>query len=375
MAQPPAPIAFPEWTSQGVVEGVAEFSLTFPTAFSSGDPQNDEVPVVVLLPEARSGPVPVVVVLHYWGATDLKVERSLGAELARRGIAAVLVTLPYHLKRTLPGHRSGAMSVQPDPDRLIRTMVQSVQDVRRAVDWVQSRPEFDGGHVAVMGTSLGAIVGSLAFAVDPRLGSGAFVLGGADLAHMLWHSSRVVSARETMRKNGITEEGLRQMLASVEPLAYLPGAPGRPTYVVGAKHDTVIPPADTEKLIGALEDTHKLWLDTGHYGGVFVQRRVLRSVAEFFEATFAGTTFTPPKRVYAPTVRVGAIGASDSGVQVGAGLDLWRFDAQGRSFLSLWVTPRGPQVYLGFQVEKNLSIGAMGSLRGPAVGAVWSIVL
>ena len=38
-------------------------------------------------------------------------ERTMGVELNRRGIAAVLVTLPYHLERTPEGSRSGEMKL------------------------------------------------------------------------------------------------------------------------------------------------------------------------------------------------------------------------------------------------------------------------
>ncbi|MFX9638786.1 hypothetical protein ABTO85_20010, partial [Acinetobacter baumannii] len=79
------------------------------------------------------GPVPVVVLLHYWGAPDTKVEDEIAQLLARRGIAAVAMPLPYHLGRSPMGRRSGELAIVPDPRSLNQTMTQAVLDVQRTI--------------------------------------------------------------------------------------------------------------------------------------------------------------------------------------------------------------------------------------------------
>lgn len=375
LRQPPPPIEFGPWRSVGSDEQSEEFAAEFPSAVTTGFAANDSVPVMAFLPVRRSGPVPVVLILHYWGAIDLRVERNIAAELNSRGLGAVLIALPYHLGRTPPGSRSGAMAIEPDPQKLIRTMAQSVLDVRRTLDWIETRPEFDAKRIGLAGTSLGSIVASVVWGVDPRVTSGAFVLGGIDLAHVLWRSSRVVLEREKLRAKGYTEEKLRSELVPIEPARFLPGAPGRSTFVVGAKFDTVIPPRSTQELIEALGSPTVLWLDTGHYGGFFVQKRVHHEVALFFAKSFAGEAYTAPDRISAPTLRIGVSLTPAAGLQVAAGIDVWKADAAGNTFANIQLAPRGAQVFLGHRLDRGLSIGVVGRSGSISPGIFWSTVL
>ncbi len=316
----------------------------------------------------------MVVLLHYLGANNQKAETSLANDLARLGMGSVLVALPYHLGRTPPGYRSGELAIQPDPDALVESMTQAVLDVRRAVDWIASRPEFDSTKIGLAGTSLGSIISTLVYAIEPRISASAFVLGGIDLAHILWHSSRVVKQRDRLRRLGFTESKLREAIAEVEPSRYLNPADSRPTFLVTAKFDTVVPPTDAQKLAESLANEKILRLNTGHYGGVFIQQRVQRLVARFFEETFAGKPFEPPKSVYAPTVRLGGISSTDSLVQLGVGFDLWR-SSNDRFVSTLFATPRGPQLFFGGRVDQSISVGLFAGPRKVSLGVVWSRVL
>jgi Prolyl oligopeptidase family len=373
-SKPPPPIIFAPWQEVEVHEDGTEYLETFPSAIVSQYPVNNTVPLHIFIPDRREK-MPVVLVLHYWGATDLKLERVLASELNRRGIIAAIMTLPYHLSRTPAGHKSGALAIQPEPDRLKETMLQSVLDARRALDFLVTRPEVRADQIGISGTSLGAIVTGLVSAVDPRIYRSAFLLGGVNLAHIVWTSSLVVSQREAMRRKGITEESLRADLEPIEPLAYLHHRHPQSSFVVGGRYDTVIPQDSTEDLITVLQTKNVLWLDTGHYGGIFVQRRLMREVASYFGFQFSGSTFLVPDRLYAPTVRVAIKIDTFKGLDVGAGLDLYRFDRHGESFLSLLLTPRGPQLFLGHQLFQGVAFGLIGSSSGVGASLLWSSVL
>lgn len=372
---PPAKIAFGPWSPISEEGPTHHYEVRFPSPVPSGIAANDTVVLDIFMPAIRSEPVPAVVILHYWGATDLRVETNLAHRLNAHGIAGVVVTLPYHLKRTPPGSRTGAMAITSDPDKLIQTMVQSVADVRRAVDWVQSRAEFDSARIGISGTSLGALVAALAVGVEPRLKHAAFMLGGVDLAHIIWHSSRVVRQRDEMRSDGLTEEKLRARLSPIEPLAYLPESQLQSSFVISAKYDTVVPPEDARKLIGSLRDPKTLWLDSGHYGGFLVEKQVQAAMAEYFDRSFGGRSFAPPERVFAPVIRFGMEANPDTQLQVVLGLDFWRWNAKGDAFATAIFTPRGPQAFLGVAASKGLAIGV--SVRSGKVspGFFWSQVL
>lgn len=373
---PPPPVIFAD---PKVIEtdpaDPREFEGSFPSAISSPYPENDVVPIRYFLPAEGDGPFPAVVVLHYWGASDLRIERTLSLDLARKGVASVIVTLPYHMGRAPKGTRSGELAVQPDPERLRATMVQAVADVRRAADFLQSRPEIDKTRLAITGTSLGSIVSSLTVSVDDRFRSAAFMLGGADLAHILWHSSKVVAQRDAMRSRGFTEERLRAALTPVEPLTYLPHRKPFKSLIVAGKFDTVIPPPDTLKLQNALKDNATIWLDTGHYGGIFVQRRILRAVTDFLAGDLLDKPYKIPVSLSAPTLRIGAVADPDTGLQIAVGLDVLRANRNGAPMGTLMVTPRGPALFFGLRITQGLAIGALGKTQRVSPAIMWSTVL
>lgn len=367
-------VGFSNWVQQSSPSGQLEFLANFPSAFDSGNKANDTVQLRILLPEDTERPPAMVLVLHYWGASNLRIERALALDLNQRGIGAAILSLPYHLGRTPSGSSSGQLAIQPDPKKLDATMSQAVMDVRRSLDYLQQRKEC-GNLLGIYGTSLGAIVSSLSYANDPRLKSAVFLLGGIDLAKVLWESSRVVPIKEELRRKGYSESTLREELRKVEPGTYLPRRePGR-TLVIRASFDTVIPAASTDKLIEALPGAQVLEIDTGHYGGVFVQGRLLRAAADFFESVRDEREFVLPKKFIAPTIRLGAMAATPGGFDVVAGIDILKFDQAGKSFASFLLTPRSPVVWFGRNVGSGLNLGVSVSNRRVGFGLLWSTVL
>src|SRR5579862_3788084 len=89
VAQPPPAITFGDWKLVDRTATDTEYTISFPSAMETPYPANNTVPLRILVPAGSEGPVPVVILLHYWGARDQKVERALAAELNRHHIAAV----------------------------------------------------------------------------------------------------------------------------------------------------------------------------------------------------------------------------------------------------------------------------------------------
>lgn len=356
-------------------EDSQEFVVSFPSAIVSKYLENNTVQLRIFMPIEAKRPMPVVVVLHYWGARDLRVERSFAIELSQRGIATAIVTLPYHLSRTPAGSNSGELAIQPNTEKLIETMTQSVFDVRRSIDFLSTRPEFKQQPLGLAGTSLGAIVSSLTFALDSRVTHATFLLGGADLAGIIWNSTRLAPQRDALKKKGYTQEKLHAELSEIEPSAYLPRKGSGRTFLVRGKYDTVVPRAASVLLQDSLPDCSVLEIDTGHYGGIFVQQRLLGEMAKFFATEFEGKRYTPPPKLIAPTVRIGLALTSGEGLNVVAGIDLWRDQKNGDRFASFLITPRYPMVFAGTKVSPGLVGGLAITPRNIGVGFFWSTVL
>lgn len=379
VAAPLPPIVPPAWRIAGEYDWATEYTVELPSPLRVGPAANHVIPLRVFIPEGSRGPHRLVLIAHYWGANDLRSEVSLAQELAQRNIASAVLTLPYHLQRTPPGERSGALAIQPDPIALRETTLQSALDFRRVLDYLLAKPEFRSDRVGVAGTSLGAIVSALVYSVEPRVTDAAFILGGIDLAGLLWQSSRVVPQRDALRAKGITLTSLREALKPVEPADRLPRPDDFPkvgqALVIVGKFDTVVPAANSQLLIDRIPGAHRLEIDTGHYGGIFVQRRLLRETAAFFGTAFANRAYVAPSRLYAPTIRLGVSLQTQRGLEVGGGLDLWSFDRAGRWKGTAFISPSGPQLWLHRSIGAGFSIGAVGSLQRAGLGLMWSTVL
>ena len=159
-------------------DGYTEYRVEFPSAYRSPYPANNTVYAWWLVPAERVGRAPTVVLLHSLGIRRPELEMGLARELARNGIAVFLMTLPYHMQRTPPGYGSGDLILAGDIALLREAGIQATWDVRRAVDWLQRQPEVDPDRIALVGISLGAILGATALASEPRLHSAALILGG-----------------------------------------------------------------------------------------------------------------------------------------------------------------------------------------------------
>ncbi|NIS10767.1 MAG: hypothetical protein GWN97_02220, partial [Thermoplasmata archaeon] len=57
-------------------------------------------------------------------------------------------------------------------------MVQLVKDFRRSVDYLETRPDIDGGKLAYYGMSWGGWLGAIIPGVEERLGASVLVAGG-----------------------------------------------------------------------------------------------------------------------------------------------------------------------------------------------------
>ncbi len=65
------------------------------------------------------------------------------------------------------------------PAELRERVVRFYQDLARAIDYVETRPDLDADKVAYFGFSMGASFGPIFLAVDPRLKAGVLLSGGA----------------------------------------------------------------------------------------------------------------------------------------------------------------------------------------------------
>jgi hypothetical protein len=355
-------------------EGYREYRLEFPSALTSAYSANNTVYARWFIPQ-KAARMPAVVLLHSLGVWQPTLELALARELVRHGIAVLLLTLPYHMERTPPGYGSGDLVLAGNVPLLREALIQAVWDVRRAVDWLLRQPEVDGERIALVGISLGAIMGAAALSAEPRLHSAVLILGGVDLAHILWYSVLGLRTRIRLQAQGYTLQRLREAIADVEPMHRLTPELGEKTFVIGAQFDIVVPTEDTEKLVRVLGNPRVFWLNTGHFGGALVQRPLFRMVRRYLVARFAGVVPPVESSPLVPTVRIGALYSYERDFRLAAGVDLWRLDRRGTLFVTAVLTPRGSSLFAGVRLRLGFSAGVEITARRTTGALFWHFVL
>lgn len=334
-------------------------------------PENETVTAEVFVPKQNTR-LPAVVILHSWGVQKPDIELSLARTLAQRGFVSAVMTLPYHMQRTPSGYLSGELMIVPDAGKLRATMQQAVLDTSRLIDWLETQPQVANDRIGIVGISLGAIVGALVLAVEERVQAGVLVLGGANLAHVLWRSPLTLGVRSELRGRGIGYERLRNELAPIEPLGYLRRQYGERVLMINGRYDLVIPPEDALALRRGLGEGPILWLNTGHYGPALVRSALFDLVGRFLQSRLqdGSQPFSLPKSLHEPTLRIGLLYSTVWGARVSAALDVWRWEREGRAGVAVQVSPRNLSLLVGFRPISPLHIGVELSSR-PVAGYVF----
>lgn len=268
-------------------EAYSVVRLTYPSPVETRLPQNNTIPAEYYLPRGVSpdSPRPAVICLHILDG-NLELVRICCSSLASRGVPAVLFLLPYYGER---GDGSGHRGLLSNMELLAEAVRQSVADVRRTVDVLQSRPEIDSQRIGVCGISLGALIAASAFAEEPRLHRAALILGGGDLAEIIAQANETRRLREAMAQLSAEDQArARQAVTEADPLRNAAQARSRAekglVLMINAAQDEVIPPRCTRKLAEAYGMADRIrWLEgLGHYTALAALPGILREVNEFF---------------------------------------------------------------------------------------------
>ncbi|HEX4809465.1 MAG TPA: hypothetical protein VH325_11075 [Bryobacteraceae bacterium] len=164
---------------------------------------------------ARNANGRAVVVLPHWNS-KLPQQNALCAGLARLGISALRLSLPYHDAR-MPAELGRAdFAVSANIARTIDTTRQAVIDARACFDWLQQQ-RFD--RLGIVGTSLGSCYAFLAAAHDPRIRVNVFNHCSTYFADPVWEGLSTQHIRQSF-EGVISRDTLRQLWMCISPPCY-----------------------------------------------------------------------------------------------------------------------------------------------------------
>jgi hypothetical protein len=233
------------------VEGWGEAgTLRFPSAHVTPHPENnlvnarwfpakDEPP-----PGVRRGRGRAVVVLPQWNS-DAGGHIGLSKLLARFGISALRLSLPYHDVRMPPELTRADYIVSSNIARTLQVCRQAVLDARRAVQWLSDQG-FE--RIGILGTSLGSCLSLLTTAHEPKIRAQALNHVSPWFADVVWRGLSTRHVREGL--NGHIElDQLRRMWRPISPFSYLDRVRDRRTLLVYAKYDLTFPVDLSRRLV------------------------------------------------------------------------------------------------------------------------------
>ena len=243
--------------------------VTFPSALSTPHPANNTV-WTRYFPARASGSSTrrraAVVVLPQWNS-DAQGHVGLCQLLARFGMSALRLSLPYHDARMPPELSRADYIVSSNVIRTLEVCRQAVLDARRAVQWL-AREGYE--RIGILGTSLGSCLSMLTACHEPLISAQALNHISPYFADVVWRGLSTRHVRTGL--NGrITLDELRRLWMPISPQFYVDRLAGRDlkTLLVYARYDLTFPVDLSRSLVQAFRDKRVPFqlsvLPCGHY--------------------------------------------------------------------------------------------------------------
>jgi len=210
-----------------------------------------EVTGLLTLPEKGTGPFPVVILMHGLGDRKTVDYIEAGNEyLIDAGYAVLRLDISNHGDRFLYDYDFDLTSGYRYWTRNV--ISQTVFDLRRAVDFIQTRDELDHERIGYFGISLGGIIGTVFCSVDERVKVPVIVLAGGSLNLMFGMDA--------------LSEDTRNYLSIIDPINFVKMISPRPLLMINAENDDIVPPVTSKLLYKAAKKPKEIiWYPAKHH--------------------------------------------------------------------------------------------------------------
>jgi dienelactone hydrolase len=207
-----------------------------------------------------------VVLLPHWNA-PVHGHNALCRGLARLGISALRISLPYHDYRMPAELNRADYAVSSNICRTMDAARQAVIDVRCCFDWLEQQG-FD--RLGIVGTSLGSAYACLVSAHDNRIAVNVFNHCSTYVADVVWAGLSTRHIKQSLEEH-IDLERLRRVWMAVSPVNYMEkfAAKKQKSLFIYTAFDTTFPPELSREIVAKAREhavDHKVVvLPCGHY--------------------------------------------------------------------------------------------------------------
>ncbi len=219
-----------------LVKDTSAYRLYYLTFHSVHD---TEVTGLLSLPGKEMEPFPVVLLMH--GLGDRKTVDYIEAGnkyLLDAGYAVLRLDISNHGDRfkydydfdLTAGYRYWTRDI----------ISQTVFDLRRAVDFINTRDELDHERIGYYGISLGGIIGTIFCSVEDRVKVPVIVLAGGNLNLMFGMDA--------------LSDDTKDYLSIIDPINFVEMISPRPLLMINAENDDIVPPITSKLLFKAAKE-------------------------------------------------------------------------------------------------------------------------
>jgi hypothetical protein len=207
-----------------------------------------------------------VLVLPHWNAS-FNQHGALCRGLAKLGISALRLSLPYHDFRMPPELHRADYAVSSNIGRTLDATRQAVIDARCCFDWLESQGY---GRLGILGTSLGSCYSFLASAHDPRMRVNVFNHCSSYFADVVWTGLSTEHIRQSI-EGEISLESLRECWEAISPVNYLDHYARWPkeSKFIYTTYDTTFLPKYSRDVVNRIQErgikNQVVVLPCGHY--------------------------------------------------------------------------------------------------------------
>jgi len=239
--------------------------------------RDDRVPAFMFVPKNAPGPLPCVIFLHVIGqdkdCADEDVSKDvrppppfqrISEPFLTAGFAFVTFDQYMRGERRLPQgtpilKEANAFRLRP---------AYTINDTRRLIDYLETRPDIDRNRIYLAGASYGAITGSTATAFDSRIRAAVLCYGGGNIPRML--EARMVA-------EGIEEQGVPMLpvqilawyiLGAADPVKYADKIAPRPVFLQNGTDDCLISTPAAKALQNAVKEPKEIRIYEGDHIGM-----------------------------------------------------------------------------------------------------------